>query len=81
MAKERYPIADLRRDMAIRLTVMPRHVFKALWDKKIGDKDSLRDRLVAELTRGWEAFEIMHPGPRQGHTAGSPANNQSDGDR
>ncbi len=53
-------LADLRMQLAVKLAVAPRHVFKTLWSpqSRPGDTDSARQQLVDHMTEGWDSLEI-----------------------
>ena len=51
---------ELRMTMAVHLRVYHRRYVDAITGRKQGERD-LTDRLVAELTRGWERYRIHAP--------------------
>ena len=69
---EIYRIADVRRDLAIRLTVVPRYIFRALWNPNVGGKDAYRDLLIMHLTHGWSDVHILRGPPTRAYLGAFP---------
>ena len=69
--RKRFTLADLRMQLAIRLAVAPRHLFKTLWTPKARphERDEARRLLVAHITHGWDSLDIdaVGPEPPSGH--------------
>lgn len=60
MTRTKLSIDDLRTQLAVRLAVAPQYWFKALWQPKVGagERDNIREKLVAHITQGWDSLEI-----------------------